>query len=119
MSEHPSSTHQVEKQATGGAIGDNIDAANEGSADSHSVSLDGQLQGQDAVADDSRKVITLCGGFSRVEHPKNSGPETILKGKKIQDHVANIREVIELTRFVLKLQFVALEFGERQRLDRK
>ena len=37
--------------------------------------------------------ITLCGGFAKVEHKKYYGPDTIQKGKKIVDHVANIREV--------------------------
>ena len=37
--------------------------------------------------------ITLCGGFAKVEHKKYYGPDTIAKGKKIVDHVANIREV--------------------------
>ena len=37
--------------------------------------------------------ITLCGGFAKVEHKKYLGPDTIQKGKRIVDYVANIREV--------------------------
>ena len=50
----------------------------------------------------ARKVITLFGGFSRIEHPQYRGPDSIEKGKRIMDHIANIREVIERTRLVKK-----------------
>ena len=39
--------------------------------------------------------ITLYGGFAKIEHKKYYGPDTIEKGKRIVDHVANIREVKE------------------------
>ena len=42
---------------------------------------------------ESRKVITLFGGFSRMEQPQYRGLDSIQKGKRIMDHIANIREV--------------------------
>ena len=53
-------------------------------------------------ASGTRKVVTLFGGFSRIEHPQYRGPDSIEKGKRIMDHIANIREVIERTRLVKK-----------------
>ena len=50
---------------------------------------------------DARKVITLFGVFSRMEHgglPEDGGPDIIEKSKKITDHIANVREVNERTR---------------------
>ena len=72
-----------------GAVG-GISASNE--ANSSGSATDGR----------GRKVITLFGGFSRIEHPEYGSPDSIQKGKKITDHIANIREVIERTRLVDK-----------------
>ena len=51
--------------------------------------------------DESLKLITLkitlIGVFSGIEYAQYPGPDSIQKGKKIMDHIGNIREMIEHT----------------------
>ena len=97
MSSNPRETSSVASEDHGAAIPDlgaAIPDAVEGAVGGVSASNETNSGGGVNVTN-SGKVITLFGGFSRIEHPQYCGPDPIQKGKKIMDHIADIREVIQ------------------------
>ena len=81
----PDSSEPLEKRPRYDSESDGDDSA----ASSIAAVIDAELQ------EETRPTsITLCAGFAKImEGPKFYGPDTEKKGKKIVDHVANIREI--------------------------
>ena len=71
--------------------------------------IDGVLEGEEPEQEQVRgrpASITLYRGFAKIEHKKYYGPDTIEKGKKIVDHVANVREIKEWNKITKEYETV-------------